>query len=682
VALGWSVGVDVGGTFTDAIAMHRDGTTRIAKVPSTPNDPSIGFVDAFEELIGEGVEARDVGLVFHGTTVATNAMVTGRVGRVVLLATRGYRDLMAYRNGSRPQLYDLRQRRPNELVDRRDRLEVRERLSSVGDVIDPLTDAEISRVVAEVADREPESVAIAFLFSYVRDDHERRVADAVRHALPGIPVTYSSQIAREFREYPRTATTVVNAGLRPLVGRYLEAAANGVRGLGVEAPFLVMQSNGGAVPAGRAEREAHRLVLSGPTAGVAGTIALAARHGIDGVISFDMGGTSLDVCLVQGGVPPTTSRQIVEDHPILVPSIDIVTAGAGGGSIASVDSADRLRVGPQSAGAEPGPAAYGSGGTEATLTDAHIVAGILGPTPLAGRLALDEDEARRAVEHVSARLGLDPMRAAEGIIAVATAHSVRALRRVSVERGLDPRGFSLVAFGGAGPLLAGRLLDELGLESVLVPPHPGLFSAEGLMAASIRIDDAQTILRPLNDELVPGLLKWYRTARDKLVEQLRDDGIVRSRIRVVASADCRYEGQGYELELPLRAISRSGVAGLAGVFNRQHALTYGHADLRESVEIVTVRVSAFGALHRHDPAPLRRGSRSPWAEACVGDRRALLQGLGRARRVPVYRRELLRASNMLEGPAIVEQMDSTIVVGPQHTATIDAEGNLWLRGRS
>jgi N-methylhydantoinase A len=680
VALGWTVGIDVGGTFTDAIALHRDGRTLVAKVASTPGDPSVGLLHALRELVREGVDARDVGLVFHGTTVATNAMLTGRTSRVVLLATEGFRDVMAFRDGTRPVLYDLRQPRPDPLVERDDRLEVHERTSSGGDAVVPLTHAEIERVVAEVTARRPEAVAIAFLFSHVRDDHERAVADAVREALPNVPVTASSDIAREFREYPRTATAVVNAGLRPIVGRYLEHAAAGLTGVGVDAPFLVMQSNGGCVPAERAEREAHRLLLSGPTAGVAATVALARRRGAGGVISFDMGGTSLDVCLVDdGGTVPTTSTQVVSDHPILVPSVDIETAGAGGGSIASVDRAGRLRVGPQSAGAHPGPAAYGRGGSDATLTDAHVVAGILGATPLAGRLELDGDRAHRAVEAVGRPLGLATLEAADGIIAVAAAHSVRAIRRVSVERGLDPRGYSLVAFGGAGPLMAGRMLAELGLGAVVVPPHPGLFSAQGLMSTSVRIDDAQTMLRPIAPGLEPELLAWYRAARARVVAQLRDDGIPASRVRVVASADCRYEGQGYELELPLGAISAASVRRLPAAFAQRHAAMYGHADPRETVEIVTARVSAFGDLERHVPEPVARGSARPPADARVSERRALVHGLARPARVTVYRRERLRARNVLAGPAIVEQMDSTTVIGRGQRATVDEEGNLWLR---
>jgi N-methylhydantoinase A len=677
---GWIVGIDVGGTFTDAIAIHRDGRSRVAKVASTPEDPSRGLVEAFRDLARADVDPSDVATVFHGTTVATNALITGRISRVVLLTTEGFRDIMAFRDGTRPVLYDLRQPRPSELVERQDRLEVRERLSSDGGVVQELTQAEIDRVVGEVTKREPDAVAIAFLFSYLRDDHERRVADAVRRALPDVPVTASSDVAREFREYPRTATVVVNAGLRPLVGRYLEDAARGVKEAGSDASFLVMQSNGGCVPAQRAAREAHRLVLSGPTAGVTGAIALAARHELDGVISFDMGGTSLDVCLVQGGVPPTTSIQTVQDHPVLVPSVDIVTVGAGGGSIASVDRADRLRVGPESAGADPGPAAYGKGGQAATLTDAHVVTGILGDEPLAGRLPLDPEEAERAIFAVAQPLGLDPVAAADGIISVATAHSVRALRRVSVERGIDPRGFTLVAFGGAGPLIAGRVMDELGLAAIIVPLHPGLFSAAGLLAANVRIDDSQTVLRTLDDDVVPEISSWFRKARGRLVDQLRDDGIARPGIRLAATADCRYEGQGFELELPVGAISQASIRRLRETFDERHALMYGHADPGARLEVVTVRLSAFGDLDRHDPAELGRGSATPPSSAKIMERRVALAGSPH-QRIPVFRRGALRSRNVVRGPAIVAEMDSTTVVGRGHMATVKTDGSLWLERR-
>ena len=472
---GWIVGIDVGGTFTDAIAMHRDGRLRVSKVASTPDDPSTALVEALRELAGSDPEPSEVGLMFHGTTVATNALITGHTGRVVLLDT-GFRDVMAFRNGTRPVLYDLRQRRPDDLVERDDRLEVAERLSSLGEIVEPLTDAEIGRVVDEAVRRNPEAVAVSFLFSYLRDEHERRVAEAVRAALPDVPVTASSEIAREFREYPRTATAVVNAGLRPLVGRYLVRAAEGAGdGRGCAVPRDAIERGlraGGSGRTGSASLGAlrpdgrrHRRDRAGGTA----------RAGSDHLLRY--GGHVLDVCLVHGGVPPTSATRIVDDHPVLVPSVDMVTVGAGGGSIASVDRAGRLRVGPDSAGAVPGPAAYGRGGDDATLTDAHVVAGILGDDPLAGRLRLDRAAGERAVAAVAEPLGLDLLAAADGIIAVAAAHSVRALRRVSVERGLDPRGFTLVAFGGAGPLVATRVMDELGLAAVVASSSRAVLSS-------------------------------------------------------------------------------------------------------------------------------------------------------------------------------------------------------------
>ena len=666
MALGWTVGIDVGGTFTDAIAKHRDGRTRTAKVASTPKDPSIALVDAFEELLREGVDAPDVGLVFHGTTVATNAMLTGRTSRVVLLATEGFRDVMAFRNGTKPLLYDLRQPRPNELVERDDRIEVAERVSGLGEVVVPLTTAEIDRVVDEVASRGPDAIAIAFLFSYLRDEHERALAEALRTAMPGVPVTASSDIAREFREYPRTATAVVNAALRPLVGRYVADAAGGLRAIGVEAPFLVMQSNGGCVPAERAEREAHRLLLSGPTAGVAGTIGLAARHGVDGVISLDMGGTSLDVCLVQDGVPPTTSTQTVQDHPILVPSVDVVTAGAGGGSIAEVDRAGRLRVGPQSAGADPGPAAYGRGGTDATVTDAHVVAGILGPTPLAGRLPLDVDEAERAVSRVAQRLDLEPMRAAEGIIAVATAHGVQALRRVSVERGLDPRRYALVAFGGAGPLHAALLARELGVARTVIPPAPGHFSALGMLLGDLRADAVRTHVGPLEPATIgPLFVELEAEAAAELEHEAGER-------RAERFARLRYVGQEHTLEVPLDEgrIDVGLIARLRERFDAASEETYAFR-LPTAVEIVEARVSVSAA----------RDERLEWSTDAapapeLRAREVDLDQHGGVQRASVVERRALHQGERLAGPCIVEEPAATVLVLPGQSVTVDELANL------
>ncbi|HXF74227.1 MAG TPA: hydantoinase/oxoprolinase family protein [Actinomycetota bacterium] len=662
------------------MAVADGGELRVAKVPSTPSDPALALVEATEELLRAGVPAEGVRAVFHGTTVATNAVLTGGLARVTLVTTEGYRDVLSYRTGSRPALYDLEQPRPSELVPRRDRIEVRERLAWDGSVVTPLSPEEVARVVGEVRSRGPQAVAVCLLFSYVDDRHERALGRALSAALPGVPVSLSSEIAKEFREYPRTATTVVNAGLRPVVGRYLLEAAGSLERLGVRGPLLIMQSNGGSVPAERAEREAHRLLLSGPTAGVAGAIALGARHGTPRLISLDMGGTSLDVCLVRDGVPPVVPAHRVDVHPILAPSVDVVTVGAGGGSVVTVDASGRLRVGPRSAGADPGPACYGRGGQEATLTDAHVVAGTLGPeTLLAGRLRLDPDAAARAVEGVAARLGLGLGETAEGIVAVATAHVVRALRRVSVERGIDPAAYSLVAFGGAGPLHAGRLLRELRIGAVVVPPHPGLFSAAGLVAADLRIDESRTLLRVLEEVVLGEVATWYREARARVVAQLRADGIPRERIRLVGSVECRYLGQGYELAVPLRGLDGRSLRRLSQDFHALHARTYGHHHPSEAVEVVTLRLSGFGALPRPEPPRVPRGRRDPSWEAGLGAREVLLPGERRGRRVPVFRRDLLRSGNRVVGPAIVEEMDSTTLVLPGQEAIVDGCGDLWLR---
>lgn len=675
----WIVAVDTGGTFTDAVALRSDGLIRVAKVSSTPRDPGVAFERALAELAACDVRPESTGMFFHGTTVATNALLTGRMARVVLATTEGFRDILGYRDGTRPAVYDLAQLRPRELVSRRDRIEVAERLSSQGGTLVPLRDSEIDRAVKQIAARGPEAVAVAFLFSYLDDRHEQAMVRALEERLPGIPVTASSTVAPEFREYPRTATAVVNAGLRPVVGGYLLGMRDRLRHLGVTAPLLIMQSNGGCVPADRAAREAHRLVLSGPTAGVAAAAALGARCGLRQLISLDMGGTSLDVCLVQDGVPPVTAVQAVDDNSILCPSVDIVTVGAGGGSIARVDRAGRLRIGPESAGAIPGPAAYGAGGDRATLTDAHVVAGTLPPAaPLASGLTLDVAAARRAVALVGDQLGLSADDAADGIVRVAAAQMTGALRRVSVERGIDPRGYTLVAFGGAGPLHAGLLLREMGFRAVLVPRYPGIFAASGLVSADLRVDKSRTVLRVLERELLGEAAAWYRdTARD-VIARLRQDGIRRRSIRVAASADCRFVGQGYELSVPVASLGEAGLASLKARFCDLHLRTYGHADPGQQVEVVTLRLAAFGALPSLEPAATQRGSASPARSAVTGRARARMPGTTVPCELPVYDRERLRAGNRIPGPAIVHQLDATTVILESQRARIDAHGSMWL----
>jgi N-methylhydantoinase A len=676
----WIVAIDVGGTFTDATAIASDGMATVAKVPSTPDDPAAALVTAVTELAQQGVDPTMVSGLFHGTTVATNAVITGRLARVALITTEGYRDMLGYRTGARPRVYDLEQPRPRELVPRRRRFEARERLSWNGVTVTPLQMAEIDRVVEQASVSDAEAFAVCLLFSYMNDAHERLIGEALRERHPGIPVTLSSEIAREFREYPRAATTALNAGLRPLVGSYLLSAERQVRELGVGGPFLIMQSNGGCVPAARADSEAHRLLLSGPTAGVAGVVGIAAQLGLDRVLSLDMGGTSLDVCLIDGGVPPVVVSEEVNFHPVLAPSVDVVTVGAGGGSIASVDASGRLRVGPNSAGADPGPAAYGRGGKEATLTDAHVVVGSLGGgARLAGRLALDAGAANEAVGRIADKLDMHSEEAADGVIAVAMAHVMRAMRRVSVERGVDPRDYTVVAFGGAGPLHAGRLLRDMALSAVIIPLHPGLFSARGLVAADLRVDESQTVLKVLDDEALVDIASWYAATSARLTGRLRDDGVGAKRIRLVGSADCRYLGQGFELAVPLRGLRLGSLRKLEADFHDLHKATYGHAVQGEPIEVVTLRLSGFGGLNRPEAATIGTGSPSAPKTALIARRPMLLPGSLSKREVPVFARHELLARNVVEGPALIEEMDSTTLVLTGQRATVDRLGNLWLK---
>ena len=665
----WTISIDAGGTFTDAIARSAGGEILEAKVASTPLDPSQGLSNAVAALEDLGVELADVSLVCHGTTVATNATLTGNLGRAALVTTRGFRDVLGYRQSNRPDVYSLTPRRPSELVPRELRYEMTERIDSAGRVVTALDDAEISELVERLRADDPEAIAVSFLFSYLNDEHERRVGSALRAAFPDRPITLSSEIAREFREYPRTATTAINAALRPLVEDYLNRASEALSARGVEAPLLVMQSNGGSVPAVRAGREAHKLVLSGPAGGVAGLAALAEALDEPNLISLDMGGTSTDVCLLRESTIPFTTIQEVQDHTLLAPTVDIHTIGAGGGSIAWIDQAGSLKVGPASAKAVPGPACYGRGGVEPTITDAHAVLGTLGAGELAGGLRIDRDLAVAAVERIAEPLGMTAEEGAEAILAIGLAHMIRAVRKVSVERGLDPREFSLVPFGGAGPLHAGLMLHHMTLKNVIIPLRPGLFAADGLLVAGLRIDHAQTVLRVAGDAAYPEIADWYATAAAESLEQFAGDGIPAESVSMLAQIDCRYQGQGFELGIALDGWDATALAALPELFHAAHLERYGHSNQEEPIEIVTVRLAATGDVSRTrehvSPAPER-----PLPDtAVVANREVLLPGFG-ATRVPVIARSELAAGTVFAGPAIIQQMDATSVILPGQRAQV------------
>ena len=574
------VGVDVGGTFTDAVVV-AEGRLVTAKVPTTTGDQSEGVVAAVLEALGAaGLGPADVARFGHGMTVGTNALLEGTGARTSLVATEGFGDLLELRRQTRASLYRLDVGHPPPLIPHERSHEVRERCGPDG-VLEPLDAASLARAVEAVRADGAEAVAVGLLFSFAHPDHEREVAAALRAALPGVQVSASSEVLPEIREYERLSTTAVDAYLTPVLRTYLGRLGERAAEAGLPAP-AIMQSSGGVLPIEASAEHAAWTVLSGPAGGVIGAARLAAREGTPLALTFDMGGTSCDVALVRDGVPARTGETVIAGHPLHLPMLDVATVSAGGGSIAWADSGGALRVGPQSAGARPGPAAYGLGGDRPTVTDANLVLGRLpAEAPLGGRIALDADAARGAVAGLAAELGMDVEACAEGILEVAVQEMVRALRLVSVERGEDPREAALIAFGGAGPLHACAVADELGVRRVVAPPAAGVLAALGLVMAGERRDYVQTVLARVDagDDLAALL--------EPLAERARAE-IPGAPLR--AAADCRYVGQSHSLTVDWDPAAPEGE--LAAAFHEAHAVRYGDAERGRPVEAVSLRLAA------------------------------------------------------------------------------------------
>ncbi len=671
------IGVDTGGTFTDLVYIdEKTGEAESVKVFSTREDPSQAVSEAVEQLT---VGMSEVDLFIHGTTVATNAILERRGAPVGLLTTEGQFDRLELQRTNLTTLYDLFYRRPEHLVDRRLRREVCERLRADGSVYMPLDEAGVGKAVTELVQAGAEVLAICFLNSYANPEHERRAKTIANELFPDVPAVTSSEILPEILEYERFSTTVISGYLTPMMDRYLGNLEQYLVTRGFRGSFRIMQGNGGLMDSATARARASTTLESGPAAGVTGAIKLANRIGIGDLITLDMGGTSTDVCLIQDGVAATTSDYFIDGLPMRQPLLDIVSVGAGGGSIAWIDEGGGLHVGPASAGASPGPAAYGRGGEHATVTDAHVVLGRLTPRyPLGGILEVDIDAAQTAVGRVASSLGLSPIEAANGILTIAEANMVDAIRLISVERGIDPREFVLVAFGGAGPLNAGRVAAELGIRNVLVPPRPGIHSALGLTMADLRHDYVQTVLRRTDE------VDWeYLDAAVQRLEQsgrklLVEEGIGDSLIETHRSFDMRYVGQAYiPVSVPLpRSDGANGDALelLATAFHRLHNDLYKHSAPDEPTEIVSVRVTATG-VRRHDlhrPRPGRSASSADRLEVFFAETGAVVD-------CPCWRREALAPGYEADGPCVVTQMDATTVVYPGQKLGVDADGNILIR---
>jgi N-methylhydantoinase A len=653
------LGVDVGGTFTDLVAL-RNGQLVTAKVPSTPRDQSAGALAAFD---ASGLDARGIAVFAHGMTVATNALLERRGGRTALVTTEGFRDVLEIGRQNRPALYDLARDRPPPLVPRELRFTVRERMGPSGVVV-PLDDEELARIVPVLRAAEVEAVAVCLLFGFLHPEHERRIGDAIRTALPDLAVSLSSELLPEFREYERMATVTADAYLAPRVTAYLRRLAERARKRGLPTP-LVMQSAGGVAEIDLAATQPARLVLSGPAGGVVGATYAAAISNFGDLLTFDMGGTSTDVAAVLGGTVQTTTESVLAGVPVRLPAVDVHSVSAGGGSVAWADEGGALRVGPRSAGANPGPAAYGLGGDEPTVTDADLLLGYLADgVTLGGEVVLSSKLARRALQRLGDRLGLTAEQAAAGVAQVAEAEMGRALRMISVERGLDPRDFALVAFGGAGGMHACALAEELAMRSVLVPRAAGVLSALGLAIADIRHDYVGPLFGEVATLDPARLAAAWGTLAERAHKDLRE---LAAEPHLDRLADLRYQGQSYEL-----TVSGDTPAALAEAFHVAHQRRYGHREDDEPVEVVNVRLVATVAGPRPDVIE----SEPPEADPLTGYRDVLLNGSWV--KAGVLDRGLMGRGSTARAPAVVEFAEATCVVRPGWTGTIDSAGTLIL----
>lgn len=688
--MGWRIGVDIGGTFTDVVLSDGAGGIDVVKVPTTPRDFARAVLEALTAACSaRGLAAGQVTWLAHATTIVTNALLEGKGARTALITTAGMRDLLELRRSARASLYNLFQDGPVDLVPRHLRVEVRERLDAQGQVVEPLRVEDVDAAVDFVKRHNVEAVAVCLLFSFLNDAHERAIGERLRAALPDCAVFLSSDVLPEIREFERTSTTAVCGYVGPILASYLGRLDRAVTDLGFPSPY-VMGSSGGVLTVPEAIRMPAMVVESGPAAGVIAAALVGDRLGIPNLISFDMGGTTAKASLIERGEIKTTPDYEVggsgnvrrwlhgTGYPIRVPVIDLAEVSAGGGSIAWVDPAGALRVGPGSAGAEPGPVCYGQGGERPTVTDADLVLGYLNPLALlGGKLPVHLERARTAIDVEIARpLRLGVVEAASAIVDVVNAGMAAALRIVSVERGYDPREFALIAFGGAGPVHAARLAEELEIATVIVPPIPGGFSALGLVASDLRRDYVRTFYTPLAAAKLDELAAAFESMEVMACTMLRAAGVAKDRWEITRAADLRYGRQAYELTTPVAAgpITANTTARLAADFHDKHQMTFGHSNPDEAVQLVNIRVAAVGKIGGLDFSPAARST--PPAETPVS-RGVYFKETG-LRSCEILAREALPPGAEHEGPVVIEAMDTTIVVPPGWRCRVDTLGFIIL----
>lgn len=682
--MGYMIGVDVGGTFTDfSVFDTSKGHLFHFKHSSTPDDPSRSIVSGIEHILSSGdIAPGEVFYLAHGTTVATNALIEKKGARIGLITTKGFKDLMAIGNQKRPSLYDLLKPKPQDLIPPGMKREVAERIRSDGSVHTPLDEEDVRRQVAFFKQHGISTIAVCTLFSFINPSHERRIREIARAIYPEAYVSISSDLVSEFREYARMSTTVLNAYLGPVMKSYVENFQRCVRDAGIRVAPYITQSNGSIISIAETVDCPIRTAISGPSAGVVGAIHIGRQCGIEQIITFDMGGTSADVCLIDGGRAQVSYERMVEGYPARIPMLDIVTVGAGGGSIAAVDEGGALKVGPKSAGASPGPACYMRGGTHPTVTDANILLGKLNAKKiLGGRMDVDASLAEAAIRtDISDRADMSTLDAAAGIVSVVNSNMIRAIRSVSVERGYDARDFTLMAFGGAGPLHACEVAAELGIARVLLPPAPGTLCSLGLLMADTRFDlsRSQIMLSPIADPAGAAKIRdIFAALTAEGDDMLAAQNVPPERRRFAYAVDCRYERQNYEISVEIETgdVDDAVLAELRRKFDAEHERAYGYADPSRTLQLVNFRLGAIGIIEKPEVAA-RAIPESPQPPAPIEVRAVRFDGTADRVSANVYWRDDIPPGATIAGPAIVEQMDATSVIPPGWQAYNDAFGNL------
>jgi N-methylhydantoinase A len=672
------IGVDVGGTFTDVVLIDQQGQRWYVKVPSTPSDPSQGFLKGLHEALdAAGIPPNQISDIRHGTTVATNAVLQRRGAKVSLITTKGFEDLLEIGRQQRPSLYDIFVDRVPQLVSRGRCFAASERVTANGDINTELKENEAIRV-AQLAGEGAEAVAVCLLFSYKNSAHEKQLKKQLQALYSDIPVSLSSEVLPEFREYERMSTTTLDAYVTPILYTYLHRLESALKSSGVEAPLLIMQSHGGLLQSSLARQQAVHLLFSGLAGGTLGGCYTSQIMGEEKLVTFDMGGTSTDVALITGGELRETSEGSIGGLPCRVPMVDVETVGAGGGSIAWIDEGGILRVGPHSAGAEPGPCCYDLGGRDVTVTDANLLLGRLNPNYfLGGKLPLKIQPAREQLLSLSKQLNLSEEACAFGILRIVNSNMERAIRLVSIQRGYDPRDFALVAFGGAGPMHAWALAKDLGIPRVIIPVAPGLHSALGLLATNLRCDKSLSVLLSTNQPDFEQLDTVYKNLESETRQLLYEQGVLDKQISIRRLADLRYQGQSYELVVntPRGKLNSSWIVKLVNIFNKQHEQRFGYSTPEAAVTIVNLRVVAIGPMPKLKPPRIPVGAKHPTPKE---SRPVFFEELNEFVATPVYERSSLGRESELLGPAIIEQLDSTTVVYPEVRAVIRRDGNIIL----